>query len=91
MAVLKFNDLETVARGWGAYAVPFDSKTKTERRFYLNGVVLVYRRGVLYASDGQTPIDKWFTTVVGMMSDLYKLENAIEAPPSLDEVLAIVS
>jgi hypothetical protein len=89
--VLTFDELHDVAKEWGAYAVPFDGKVKGERRFYLNGMMLIYRRGILYASDGKTPIDRWFTTVVGMMSDLYKLENAIEEPPTLEEVLATVS
>jgi hypothetical protein len=93
MAVIDFDDLVKISEKWGAYAVPFDGRVKSERRFYVKGVVVIYRGGTFYASDGQTPIDKWFETVVGMMTDLYRLTHELDDGLHTleDDRIAIVS
>jgi hypothetical protein len=92
MALITFDDMERIAKGWGAYPVPFESPEKTERRFYLNGMVLIWRNGTLYASDGKTPIDRWFGAVIGIMSDLYRLEHTVDDNlHTLEETIARVS
>lgn len=90
MATITQAEFEHIARKWGATALPF-SREKSEQRFYINGIVLIYKGGVLYAPDGKTPIDRWFTRVVGLMSDLYKASNDVDDLHTMMEVLAIVS